>query len=414
MIRTSYELNKLCFPVFAVPMTSRNFTFTYFNKELDLDGFGIHAVCVLEKAEACIKTKYIHFQLERCPDTKRLHFQGFIVLRSSSRIPAVVKLLAGVDLRGSHIENIKGSLRDNIAYCSKDETRLGGPWMAGDRPKGSGFRSDLANAIQTFNASQMSIRTLAKDHPEVFIKFSKGFKELKLALTVYPNDEKPEVYWYYGPTGTGKSFRCRERAPDGYRLAPPIGTKNLYFYGYNGETDIIFEDYNGYGGFRWLLVFLSEGRLICNASGHGVAVRRTRVFINSDRHPQRIFPEVFAEHPNLWAQLRRRITTIYHCTVPFGDSSFAEAQNSVAMLDQGSSEGCDLSGGSLRVVQDLSGEGQSNQQSVNEVRPVEPVDPTSDDDDSNAGTQDIPYGSGGTTGLAGFGLDWDPLRDNYP
>lgn len=297
-------------------MTSRGWSWTYFIPiDIQESEFESYARRLLEVYTGDIRVKYVVFQFEKCPSTDRVHLQGYIQLRSPSRMPMAKAILT---LDGVHLEKSQGTPKDNIAYCSKEESRILGPFETGERPKGSGKRSDLEAALETFERSDHSLEALARAHPIVFIKHARGFRDLKLQLVKYPNDEKPEVYWYYGPTGTGKSYRCRQRAPDAYRIAPPIGTKNLYFYGYNGETDHIFEDYNGYGGFRWLLVFLSEGRLTVNGSGHGVPVRRTRVFINSDRHPRDVFPTVFAEHPNLWAQLRRRITEIIHCTEPYG------------------------------------------------------------------------------------------------
>lgn len=293
-------------------MTSRSWTFTIFTECKDGE---TQPHELLEKLEKDIRVKYSIYQLERSPTTGRLHLQGYLHVRSPCRLSGV-KAILGDDT--AHIEKAKGSPRDNWIYCSKEESRVDGPWSVGDLPKGKGARSDLEPAYDEFKKSGYDLALLAENHPLVFIKYSRGFKDLRLQLLKYPNDEKPEVYWYYGPTGTGKSHACRTRAPDAYRLAPPVGTKNLYFYGYNGERDIIFEDYNGYGGYRFLLVFLSEGRLTVNACGYGVPVRRSRVFINSDRHPRDIFPTLFAECPNMYAQLRRRITEIIHLREPYG------------------------------------------------------------------------------------------------
>lgn len=311
--------------------TSRNWLFTYYPADKE----GVAKPGLPQDPEEYkglfneVTTKFLIFQRELCPRTNRLHWQGFVVFRSSVRQGGCQSKL-GLDPK-LHCDAAGGTALDNIVYCSKEESRIDGPWEMGERPSGQGSRSDLEKALVDFEKEGESMDALATKHPLVFIKFFRGFRELRAhrLRRAYPNDETPEVYWYWGPTGTSKSFVCRARAPEAYRLEPPIGTKNLYFYGYDGETDIIFEDYDGYGGFRWLLVFLSEGRMQCNASGYGVAVRRTRVFFNSERSPRDTFPTECSSE-NGWAQLRRRITTIFHCTAPYvgGRGSIREQSGS--------------------------------------------------------------------------------------
>jgi hypothetical protein len=275
-----------------------------------------------ERFEHKQNVNYLIFQLEYA---SRYHLQGAVQFKNAVRLAGAKKFFHP---HSPHLEACR-SEQATIKYCAKEDTKIAGPWEMGTPPGGQGRKKELEACYEEFKKANYDLDVVAEKYPLQFLRYYKGFRELRLnrLRKTFPNDEKPEVYWYWGAAGTGKSYRCRQRAPDAYRLAPPIGTKNVYFYDYNGEPDHIFEDYDGYGGFRWLLVFLSEGRLLCNGCGVGVPVRRTRVFINSDRHPRDIFPNVFSEHPNLWAQLRRRITTIYHV------QSFPTGSNNNAVHD---------------------------------------------------------------------------------
>jgi len=63
------------------------------------------------------------FQLESCPETGRRHLQGYVRLRSPQRISALQRALPG-----GHFEAAAAKESKNIEYCSKEESRVDGPW----------------------------------------------------------------------------------------------------------------------------------------------------------------------------------------------------------------------------------------------------------------------------------------------
>lgn len=68
--------------------------------------------------------KYSVYQIERAPTTDRLHYQGYIVFNRPVRLPTVKRLLG----RTVHAEHSRGSLQQNRDYCTKEESRVFGPW----------------------------------------------------------------------------------------------------------------------------------------------------------------------------------------------------------------------------------------------------------------------------------------------
>lgn len=82
--------------------------------------------------------KYIHWQLEEAPGTGKEHYQGFIVFDKQKRLTAVKKISPT-----AHWEVMKGTLSQNLTYCSKAETRTAGPWTVGELPGESGERTDI-------------------------------------------------------------------------------------------------------------------------------------------------------------------------------------------------------------------------------------------------------------------------------
>lgn len=69
--------------------------------------------------------KFAVWQLESCPDTGRLHLQGYAELESPMRLAAFKRRLG--DDR-AHVEERRGSSAQAIAYCEKPESRVAGPW----------------------------------------------------------------------------------------------------------------------------------------------------------------------------------------------------------------------------------------------------------------------------------------------
>lgn len=66
-----------------------------------------------------------------------MHFQGYLRYRAQVAFSRVVTLL-----RKSHVEITKGNEEHNIKYCTKEESRVAGPWSFGE-PAKAGKRNDL-------------------------------------------------------------------------------------------------------------------------------------------------------------------------------------------------------------------------------------------------------------------------------
>lgn len=69
------------------------------------------------------------FQMEECPSTGRLHYQGRGSLHKKKRQPELCKMLNETDLRGMDVsESSTNSLSLEIFYSLKHDTRKEGPW----------------------------------------------------------------------------------------------------------------------------------------------------------------------------------------------------------------------------------------------------------------------------------------------
>lgn len=73
---------------------------------------------------ACFR--YTVFQLERAPETGKLHFQGFLQLKQPRCMNGVKAIIGG----NPHLEICKNHDKA-VEYAQKEETRVAGPWSEG-------------------------------------------------------------------------------------------------------------------------------------------------------------------------------------------------------------------------------------------------------------------------------------------
>jgi hypothetical protein len=68
------------------------------------------------------RIQYMVFQREICPETDRLHWQGYMVLAKKSTLNWIKNNIDST----AHFEKAKGSVDENYRYCTKGDTRVPG------------------------------------------------------------------------------------------------------------------------------------------------------------------------------------------------------------------------------------------------------------------------------------------------
>lgn len=134
---------------------SRNWCFTKFG-EWGLDKVDLSRVT------------YLCYQEEVCPKSQRRHYQGYCQLKSTSRVKNAQAILG---IGKSHVEPQRGTNAEARAYCMKLESRADPnavPVEFGQYCEGQGDRTDLKSVVG------LPIRTVARDHPELFVRFHRG------------------------------------------------------------------------------------------------------------------------------------------------------------------------------------------------------------------------------------------------
>jgi len=183
-------------------------------------------------------------QVEAAPDTGRFHIQGYIAFRKKTRLSGLQKLFVGC-----HGEGCKGTPAENIKYCTKEESRVEGPWQVGEVPSGMGTRTDIERAGDLL-AKGKRVRDLVHDESlrSVVIKYHKGLEYVEKALESPIDRQDIKVTLHYGPPGSGKTF-CAKRNEDKslkkgvYDLEIAKGSE--FLIGYKGQETIVMDEFTG-------------------------------------------------------------------------------------------------------------------------------------------------------------------------
>jgi len=271
---------------------ARNLTFTVFPQ--DQENFQLLDPSLWPDCTYCV------YQLEMCPDTSRLHYQGYVEFTGQKRYNWVQQNCEG--LEGAHLEVRRGTMEEARNYAMKHETRLDGPWEWGFVKPGQGSRSDL-RAVKRALDEGRPMTYIADNFFGTFLRYQRGLKEYK-RIRMPKRDWAMEVILIIGPTGTNKSRWCKANYPDAYWKD---GTK--WWDDYDGQETVVWgEFYGGCCRFSDLLRLLDRNPMHVETKGGYVQFTSRRIIFTSNQEPESWYNNE-RTHQMSWDQnpLNRRI-----------------------------------------------------------------------------------------------------------
>lgn len=253
------------------------------------------------------KIKYIVFQLEKGEGENHFeHYQGYMVLKSNHKLPGVKKILA---CDSAHLEVCHGTHDQCIAYCTKEETRIAGPWEHGDsKACGQGKRNDVSAALE--HLQQGGVKRLLSEMPEFVLSHGAKVQKYIEIKSMYDAAAKEyreiSVIFVHGPTGLRKTSKIYEYF--GEQLYGLFKTNNAWWWqGYVGEKVLLIDDLTpGLMSEDMALQYLQGHPLITPTKGGSVRPLYNLVFLTSNW-----------SFYDLWRDphgaIKRRIEIFVHC-----------------------------------------------------------------------------------------------------
>lgn len=255
----------------------KNWAFTAFIGEDDPKAF-------LDILWASDALDYLVGQLEAAPTTGEKHIQGFITLKAKKRLTWLKRNLDSE----VHWEPAKGTAAQNRAYCTKQDSRVEGPWEFGEFVT-QGRTKGLDKAIEMVKA-RATDTAIAEEIPAVYVRHYRGLQELRRALKITAEQRTwlPELWVIYGPSGSGKSRWAREAFPDAFWKS--AGTP--WWDGYWGQETVVLDDFTG--RFMPLTDFqhlLDGNPMQVEIKGGSVPMLARRIVITSNWRPDEWYSE---------------------------------------------------------------------------------------------------------------------------
>lgn len=267
---------------------------------------------------------YCIYQLEEAPETKKLHFQGYVLLKSP-RTLALMKTI--LNCEQAHLEKRMGNHKQAKEYCEKEESRVDGPWEFGKEPN-QGSRSDL-NKVKAKLDEGKSLGEVAEEHFVDFVKYHKAFEKYQ-TLKIKPRETKPYVIWIYGPSGCGKSKQAFEfaKSKSTYYYKPAF---NKWWDGYTGQECVVIDDYKGGWEIEYLLNLLDWYPMRVEVKGGSINFNSKWVIITSNKRPA----QYCTDEPK---QLIRRIDSLQDLTPSTDEHRSSEGNTRTSELEYDSDD----------------------------------------------------------------------------
>ncbi|AXH76024.1 MAG: helicase [Violenivirus cotis] len=250
--------------------------------------------------------KYLCYGKEICPTTGRPHLQAYIYFKNAKTFSAVKKILPTQNFRSCN-----GTTEDNVKYCSKEGIFK----EFGERPS-QGARNDIRQIIDKIQTGSYNMRDVVA---EATSYQSVRMAEVRLKYFEPPRNWKPEIHWYYGSSGTGKTRDAYNECTDPYVCLEDI----KWWEGYDAHEEVIIDDYRrDFCKFKALIKLLDCYEFRVECKGGSRQLRAKKIIITTPKSPVDTWEGRTEE--DLY-QLTRRIDIIrYYRTDDDGNSGYCE------------------------------------------------------------------------------------------
>lgn len=180
--------------------------------------------------------RYLVYQ-EEIGQSGTHHLQGYAEFNKAVKT-SNMKILKD---NGAHFEGAMGTPQQCKSYCTKEDTRVGGPYEYGETSGGQGTRTEISYTRDMIKAGATK-KDLAEDNTSLntMVKYNKGINELFHLYEPKPDRSNIHVTFHYGPAGTGKTHCANKPGAhwfDGH---------NGFWNGYERETTIILDEFGGH------------------------------------------------------------------------------------------------------------------------------------------------------------------------
>lgn len=235
-------------------------------------------------------------QLER-GEAGTLHLQATLSFKDQVYKRSITRRL----FANCYAEVRRGTLAEALEYCTKEESRVVGPWEFGVRPARrdgeAGKRSDLDDVNDLVNAGA-SLNEIREAAPAAFIRYGSGIMRaqfVRASAAGFAPRLTLRVTVINGPTGAGKTRRAIQLG-GGYDPSKVFmvqkDSATLWWDGYEGQDCIILDDFDDrWMPYKQLLRLLDVHPYRLPVKGAYTWLAATQIYLTSCRPPRMWYTE---------------------------------------------------------------------------------------------------------------------------
>ncbi len=182
---------------------------------------------------------FICCQQEICPETERLHLQGYVQLSKPTTIVWLRR-----EWRQCNYDACKGTAVQCTDYCTKEESRVEGsePVVFGTF-KFQGYRSDIVRFRDKIQRGKRDLRDMLQEEVKTVAKYPRLF--YTISQFERPDPRLEGVILVCGPTGVGKTYAWNDtNYYSGFEVNEASGDK-VWFDGYDMHENVLFDEFCG-------------------------------------------------------------------------------------------------------------------------------------------------------------------------
>jgi len=247
------------------------------------------------------------------------HWQGYLETKTRTTLRSLKS--KGKGWEKCHLEIAAADSDKNVDYC----TKCGDQWLEWGTPMMQGKRTDLRALNRALLDGEISYQEILQENPHAIHTYGRTLMQsADLRSRETGRDETtqpPEVHWFWGPPGAGKSYRAwrevwaaRDRTGFGVYNRPPDDGRWWDTYGAKtgiGEEIMIIDEFQKMD-LRLLLRLIDRYPVdVARRGREPIPFRATMIWITSEHHPTHIYRNEL-ESEESGKQLLRRITNLVH------------------------------------------------------------------------------------------------------
>lgn len=227
-----------------------------------------------------------------------IHLQGYFVVTQKTKSKAGYTMswcIKNIYAKMS-VQPRMGTHEQAVAYCTKTETRVSGPWTMGTHMEAQAaqraaigerrVKSTLTDVKADID-NGVSEEELWNKHFGSMLRYEKNFKSYKLTKELGKRIT-PKVLVYYGEPGCGKSMKAKQIGERNGGAYWWNSNNNVWFDGYDPTVQkvVVLDDFQGNLPYKFLLRMLDCYPMQVEIKGSMVAFNPTIIVITSNTHPR--------------------------------------------------------------------------------------------------------------------------------